>query len=383
MQIYHSRELQCLTLFEIGSEALLFQKTTKELFLLNESATEIWKMYSFGNTEREIAQALMARYQSAAASSIEFDVDSLMADWRALDGRRIEQDGDLGELTSSRQHQIAQGKYLTSQLQLLDLNFRISSNDKQAVIFAEKFFEHLRCFEADHDATRDFLLTKSDLDWELTSDSGESVQALGHALAPLLHGEILLQAHLQTPSLAALHSAAISKGNSCVLIPGLSGSGKSTLAAALSLSGYDYCTDELSVLTADLKLRPCPVNIGLKEGSWGALDEFSAQVDLLDTWTRDDGQRVRYLPPSNSQGHDSLKEIVAIVFPRYMHAAPCCLEPLSPANALQALTVAGYDTAVVDENWIVQMISLLTSIPCFELQYSDMPEAIKHFRSWL
>jgi len=80
-------------------------------------------------------------------------------------------------------------------------------------------------------------------------------------LAPLLHGRVLLNAYSRTDCLTAIHAAAVSNDDTCIVFPASSGSGKSTLTAALIASGFQYCTDELVLLkhhTHTIQAAPSP-----------------------------------------------------------------------------------------------------------------------------
>ena len=64
------------------------------------------------------------------------------------------------------------------------------------------------------------------------------------------------------------HAGSIARNGRGVLIPGTSGAGKSSTVAALALSGFDYCSDEVAVFGRDGRLRPFPKIISLKAGGW-------------------------------------------------------------------------------------------------------------------
>ena len=54
-------------------------------------------------------------------------------------------------------------------------------------------------------------------------------------------------------------------------MPADSGSGKSTLTAALVHAGLRYFSDDVVPLDHGLRIRPMPLGISLKEGSWPVL----------------------------------------------------------------------------------------------------------------
>lgn len=66
-----------------------------------------------------------------------------------------------------------------------------------------------------------------------------------------------------------VHSAAVASDDRAVMLVGRAGAGKSTLAAALVRQGWEYLTDEQSILRpADARLLPYPRPVTLRRSSW-------------------------------------------------------------------------------------------------------------------
>ncbi len=72
-----------------------------------------------------------------------------------------------------------------------------------------------------------------------------------HSLADIMVNNVIYYSIINNDIGHAIHAAAISCGDKGVLFPGNSGSGKSTLVAWLASRGYNYLTDELTVLSSD------------------------------------------------------------------------------------------------------------------------------------
>jgi hypothetical protein len=152
-----------------------------------------------------------------------------------------------------------------------------------------------------------------------------------------LESALVLTAIDAAPHLLSLHSGALARGACGLLLPAPSGSGKTTLTAALNHSGWDFGTDEITLLDIDARaLRVTPLSACVKEGSWPVL---AARCPLLAEQPVHEraGRRVRYLPPTGRTVERCLA--THVVFPRYAEgaAAKTALAPLSRTAGLQRL----------------------------------------------
>jgi hypothetical protein len=147
---------------------------------------------------------------------------------------------------------------------------------------------------------------------------------------------------------------AVGPGGRCVLMAGQSGSGKTTLLASLLGRGFLHVADDLALVTPDrLAVRPLPLALVLKQGSWPVLEPHLPGLAGQPIYRRV-GRRVRYwLPPPDQMAQAPL-DIAAVVFPRFAAGASFASRPLSPFEALartmQAPTRVGLPLvdAVVD-----------------------------------
>src|SRR4029077_11981982 len=128
-----------------------------------------------------------------------------------------------------------------------------------------------------------------------------------------------------TPHLLSLHGGALAKGACGLLLPAPSGSGKTTLTAALNLAGWDFGTDEISLLdSAAEMLRVAPLSACIKEGSWPVLAERTPSL-MAQPVHRRAGRTVRYLPPVG-RTVDRYRA-THVVFPRYVSEGETSLTP--------------------------------------------------------
>lgn len=203
----------------------------------------------------------------------------------------------------------------------------------------------------------------------------------GCELAPAVHREALLTAYDLTDCLAAVHAAAVCDNHGCLLLPATSGSGKSTLTAALINEGFVCVTDELAFITPDTHLvRPIPVSVGLKRGSWTILGALLPGLDALPIFHQADGTEVRYVAPSGApreSGHPAR----GLVFPKYEPQRGTKLTPISKAEALFRLAEAGYAIPGHLEPHVVEgLIQWIRPLACYELQVDILEEAVSEIK---
>jgi hypothetical protein len=235
---------------------------------------------------------------------------------------------------------------------------------------------------------RELAVFSTDGKWILTLDGrilGECAEET--EVVPLVHANLGLLAYHESGCLAALHAAAVAREGRCVLLPAASGSGKSTLAAALAASGYDYCADDLAVLAAGTAgLRPVPFKLGLKQGSWRALERFCPAVTALPTFRRADGKLVRYWLPETAllAEPDATLAISAVVFPRFRSGAGTELRALARSDAFLRIAAAGYDLpGGLDRARVGDLVAWIRGVQCYELEYGDLDGAIAAFEAVL
>jgi hypothetical protein len=199
-------------------------------------------------------------------------------------------------------------------------------------------------------------------------------------VAPLLHGAVVSEAYANADCLLAIHAAAVSNGDECLVFPATSGSGKTTLTAALIATGLKYATDELVLLQHQShEVQAIAAALGIKTGSWPIVQEFHPILGQLPARLRQDGKSVRYLlPPKTVMPEDPAQHyrLRALVFPTYHAEAETALDTVSAAQALCLLTDAGSDMAGgLDRERVAELVEWIRGVRCFTLRYSDLREA--------
>jgi hypothetical protein len=213
----------------------------------------------------------------------------------------------------------------------------------------------------------------------------DSVKKL-ESLTPMVHANVMMITFDLASCLMGIHAAAVFNSKKCVVLPGASASGKSTLAAALVCKGFNYCADDMLLLTHHpVQIRPVQMSLELKFGSWKLIEAFYPNLHDLPINIRADGKIVRYLPPHNgcfTSVWPKFFDANVIVFPRINGNKKSELIEIGAAEGLQRLTEAGYNIhGELDSKIVRQLVDWIAKIPCYELQCSNLNEAIKIIES--
>jgi hypothetical protein len=378
-----------VTGYELGDETVLFSEQTGELLRLNTTGALVWRGLKCGLSSHEIVDTLV-QTSGAPATEVERDVAGLMISLREAGVLR-------GSSVLERSRGAASPRTGTAMLslprsplrrnaeprehcyRLVDFEFRLRTCTAAIEWEAHELLTHLSL----HDSSSESLLEviEDGNQWFLLRDGGVVDQcSTSGGVIPMLHANILLMAYWSSQCMAALHAAAVTHGDGCILMPATSGSGKSTLTAALLSRGFGYCTDDLALLTHEpVRIRPVPTCLGLKPGSWNVVGNLFPEIRELRTYLRADGKQVRYLPPPEVMGgtHDSYMAR-AIVFPAWSPGSPVEIRNISSAEGLARLTASGYDLPKrINRNVVGCLIRWISDLPCFELRYDGLEEGAR------
>ena len=178
------------------------------------------------------------------------------------------------------------------------------------------------------------------------------------------------------------HAGSIARNGRGVLIPGTSGAGKSSTVAALALSGFDYCSDEVAVLGRDGRLRPFPKIISLKAGGWRhvAADFPAASQHQLVCWLP--RESLYYLRPPLVPDEESALSgypLDFILLPSFNQSKETGLQPAPKSLALATLIEQSLDLAIRGSEGFDLIVDLVQHAECYALNINslaDVPEVI-------
>ena len=381
----------------LGDELLLFSQRARAMFRLNPSAALIWFCCEEGLNRQAIIADLRQTF-NLPASQAEKDVNAVLTEWEtrgllAQDKQTLAPLPEEQDQLPSRREVPAPASVVNEyqrerRYQMLGTVFRVRFSVPGLESIAQWVLGHLAApdnqpFDVALDVQQDslgcFLFCNGELVDHCTSEE---------ELAPLLHGRALLNAYSRADCLIAIHAAAVSNGDTCIVFPASSGSGKSTLTSALIASGFQYCTDELVLLKHHTHtIQAAPAGIGIKSGAWPVLQSFHPVLEKLPIFLRQDEKRVRYLlPPKHRLANDTAQcyPVQSLVFPSYQLEQPTSLTRISPADALCRLTEAGYDMeGGLDTERVAELVDWIGGISCYELHVHDLHEAVSRIEDLL
>jgi len=381
----------------LGDELLLFSQRARAMFRLNPSAALIWFCCEEGLNRQAIIAELRQTFK-LPASQAERDVNAVLTEWgiRGL----LAQDNETLPLPPEEQDELPSMHEVPApssvvveyqrerRYQMLGTVFRIRFSVPGLEPIAQSVLAHLAApdkqpFDVALDVQQDSLGCFLFCNGELVDHCKSEEE-----LAPLIHGWALSNAYSRADCLTAIHAAAISNGETCIVFPASSGSGKSTLTAALITSGFQYCTDELVLLQHHTHtIQAAPAGIGIKSGAWPVLQPFHPVLEGLPIFLRQDAKQVRYLlPPKHLLANDTAQcyPVQSLVFPSYQPEQLTGLSRISPADALCRLTEAGYDMeGGLDTERVAELVGWIAGIGCYELRIHDLQEAVSRIEDLL
>ncbi len=185
---------------------------------------------------------------------------------------------------------------------------------------------------------------------------------------------------LQTNEYLKLHAAAISRGNTAIIMPGVPGAGKSTLCAALGLSGWRILSDEHAmILPNSAEVVPLCRPVSLKNESIAAIKSFSSNARFGPVSKKTHKGIVVHMKADMHEDSHDMKSVRAraMVFPKYSREEP---QQLSPRQRTDSFVLAAYHSfnySLLCEAGFETMKSLIDNVDCYDLIYHDLEWAVE------
>jgi hypothetical protein len=381
---------------ELEDQLVLFDARTDATYILNSTAAFVWRRLRH-HTPLDAVVSAIARSAPMPEHLARRDVSAIIAQWQAagLVGsgnpgpqRVVSRAGVSARLAAPAppDARLTTGPHEV-EVRILDALFRIGVPDRAMIDAIGRVFDAFRVENPDDGSAIRLFVRATPSGWRLLEEARELARCSSRdAVIPLVHTYALMLGYLRSTGSAAVHAAAVSNGNACVLLPGASGSGKSTLTAALVCAGFSCLADDIAVLTeAPVRLRPMPVSIALKAGSWSLLTRLQAELGALPEHALTDGTRVRYFAPGATRAQarsDSPVQVNSLVFPRFVAARGSELRAIGRADAFGRLFAAGHDLkGPFSEARVRALTDWLRETPCFQLVFSDLDAAVERIAS--
>jgi Coenzyme PQQ synthesis protein D (PqqD) len=254
----------------VDGRACIFAPATRQIAVLNESASAIWHLIDGRRTVAEVTAVLRSTYGSSP--QLDEGVRSTLQQFADL--------GLLGENPSPPPLQAAPGRTATGGARFTDswsveamgLTVAVRCDDPVLDAVLQHVLQDLRARVGEHDDVVPDLDVRVEgcAPWRITSPCHHAAASdLSAALDDALTA-INVSAVALTPTFA-MHAAVVGRAGHTVVLPGPSGQGKTTLTAALLQLGWDYVSDEaLSLRWSDGSIVPYPRPLALS--TWAAAE---------------------------------------------------------------------------------------------------------------
>jgi hypothetical protein len=338
---------------------LLFSQRDQQVHRLNATSAVMANMLGAGATSTELADELGDRgvAPATAASWVDAFLDRL---------------SDLALLEAEVPGAQCQG-VLSEHLRVAGIDLAIDYGSDELLHLIGPSFANLK---VDPKPANLRYRLASVPGWVLI-DKGEARACVFKAAtaAVRLKGFILDHVIRSELHLAAFHAACLRRDEGAVMLLGSPGAGKTTLSLALLSRGYDYGSDDVTLLTREGLMWGASLAPAVKESGWELAGAMGTDLSGLETHLRPDGQRVRFplVPKSKLASASAVRAIVQL---RRTAGEDARLNRIAPEQALGALLRESLSPGGECSTEIMRnLANIVRHANCFELTYSDARDA--------
>jgi hypothetical protein len=338
----------------VGDGLIIARQHGQRLYALNETARLLWTWRAAGMTETRMAEELVATFGIEPAIAAR-DIAATLRQWR---------DESLIGAHHPSISCVVGGCHVLVQMG--------PANVREAIL---PLLSNFIVDEAGRPGGRPASIEVTEREGKYLVSTGSETSTLtatvDGALEAVLIG-LLQHVFNATDWQFSMHSAAVGRGEGCILIAGESGRGKSTLLAHMLAEGFDYVADDLVLIVPpELAVVPIPMPLIFKRGSWEALAAVLPGLDTARVFRRA-GRDVKYWNPERACIAAAPRRIRAIIFPRYVKDAPFNATQLSAFHAIERITKAPMRIGIpLAHQAVERLVALIEHCPVYELSYGD------------
>nr|MCU0829421.1 PqqD family protein [Tabrizicola sp.] len=207
--------------------------------------------------------------------------------------------------------------------------------------------------------------------WDAVNAAGEAMAALALAL-PAEDSRII-----------SLHAAAVEMAGRLVVFPNVRRAGKSTLAAALAFAGHPVFTDDVLPLRFADNGSAQGVAMGLAQRLRMPLPP--AAPAAMQAWVTGmpgpENRQYKYLLLPDQPRHGEALPIGAfVILDRQEEVLAARLDRVRPDQAMDALLHQNFTRDRHSQDVLQAICTMLSGRPVFQLQYSDLADAVSCLR---
>ena len=380
-------------------QLLIFSEQSQTIFTLNPSAAFIWLSCEKRMSLADIASEMSAAF-NVSFTTVESDLKAIITQWASLKLVATPTDINDSPVTFDKLESSESGSVMVGQrfemecsnknslgIYLAGSNFILRFSHPQIEDLVRPVFNHLECSLAEPPKVCDVVRVNGQI---LIVIDGFILDVFSSfsEIVPRLTFVMLDSAYRNIDFLIAIHAAALSVGNNCLLFPGDSGVGKSTLSAALIKSGFKYLTEDTAIIDINSRrVIAAPVSLRIKEGSWSIVQAMFQDSLTTTVHNSRDGRKIRYLVPPEESFHQSnmgCDFVKALVFPKYSPESETSIRAISRIDTILKIQDCGYDAgARLNKAKVAELLDWIKDVDCYEMNYTSSPEAVSIVRSLL
>jgi len=379
-------------LFLVDDEGVVFSRQQQKLFALNTTACFIWICLEMQLEPERITEKYCETF-SVDTQHAQSVIKHITGQWETLglvvtEGQ-VADSGPPAESAPTTEHASvpctsehnlplpwSEATYV-----LLGSAIRVQYMSRDSFLCAHPALRHLQADAPTDSPERLISILETGHKFHLVRDGRcEGVADSLNFLTARLKGLVLQTAINNFDYQVYLHAGVVERNGTCILLPATAGSGKSTLTAALIRHGYHYLSDEVALLgDKGFRVAPVPISIGLKSGSWEVLEPLYPELPDLRIHDREDGKKVRYLPPPEdvTVKSNSFFPVKTIIFPNYDPSSETCLAPVTRVETLHRLfddCLAIRVDLTIEQ--VENLVNWIQSVDCYRLTMHDLDEAV-------
>ncbi len=267
--------------------------------------------------------------------------------------------------------------YVKNIYSIYSVNFSLDIDDSVKELVVQNF-KHLSSLESSTKQSYIFKVTLHNNLYTIFINDKE-VQRDIHSsqLLGFLQDFIRITIYENSNLFVAFHSAMLSYKKVPLIFPALSGSGKSTLSAFLmQKEGFKFYSDEVTPIDKEYAIKPLPLSIVLKEGSWSILKELDKEIKDAIVYKRFDSQNIKYIAPKNIATQTLNAKEAIMIFPLYKEGVSLVLKPLTLIESMDMLVKSGYHLDEREKfSSVKKYLDYLSGLKIYHLVYSNLEEA--------
>jgi hypothetical protein len=343
----------------LDEQPALFSAVTQELFALNKMAALIWCCLENGDPYSKILDQLIASGVGPADAATY--IHSASRRWLRLGLLQV-------DVNNFNQSVIASSFSVT--LGRLTWTFLVTS-DRLAHLLHQLFENR----ESPRGGDRLKVIEEDGLVYVFHNDKCALTRVIND-IVPSIKAYLTEQLVTRCAPDIAFHAACLKRGEKSLLISGRPGAGKTTLALHLVQHGFEYCGDDIVLISPEGSAIGVPFSPTIKPGAWQLLRQSHPGLAKASVSRRPDGKRVKYLC-GMAMATNSFYQVGWIVFLRRRTGKSALrLAPLKRLDALKRLLESSFSPdGRLSPVALTGLKSMITDANSFELSYANSTEA--------